>query len=107
MERENRGLTILSVIVLIINLSIFVAWLIIVGRFVPLYQEADLELPVITRINWSLRHIYMIFALILIAKEFLRKKTVTLIINCLVFILLFNLLASIYFTAVKFAMLAH
>jgi hypothetical protein len=92
MEKKSKGLNIVSIIFLCIDIvcllgfTLFIVF--VVRRMSPMYEDFKRDLPTITRIAPSSHYIFIILALILLIKEKLKKKLVTLLINIAVFIML-------------------
>ncbi|MDP2924268.1 MAG: hypothetical protein Q8O30_11225 [Candidatus Omnitrophota bacterium] len=91
MENKNKTLNIVSLILLCINILmliiIAIAWDTIANKFSAVYREFNLELPLATQIVILWRYLFFaIIISILIAKEFLKNKLLTLILNAVTLI---------------------
>ncbi|MBA4320342.1 MAG: hypothetical protein C0412_18245 [Flavobacterium sp.] len=102
MQKKIRGLAIVSTAFLCIDVICLIGLTVIViqtkGPFLAMYEETEMVLPIVTKIALSLNHyVFIVGALILIAKEWSKRKLITLIINVAAFliVLFFALLYSL------------
>lgn len=92
---KNIVIRIISAIFLALNLYLFIS-LALFSRvskreISETFKELEIELPIVTKLFFSIPYyFYIIFALILIAKEWwCKKRLINLIINIVIFLLFF------------------
>jgi len=90
MEKKSKGLTIASIIFLCLDSIILLIGAFVINRFYVLLNQFDIEFSTVTHVVFSFRYIFVILALILIAKEFIARKSITFTINLVVLIMLFG-----------------
>ncbi|MDP8230618.1 MAG: hypothetical protein P9L93_05890 [Candidatus Gorgyraea atricola] len=86
-KKDKTSVNILSIIFLVLDTLILIATPLIQGKMYGLYQEFGIKLPSFMHIIFFHKYIFIIIALILIAKEFAKNK-MNCIINIVTFIIL-------------------
>lgn len=92
MERNSKSLKIASIVILSINMLILLAftlfYVFVIRDFPRIFDLLGTKLPIITKVTFLSHYIFLALALILIVKEKLKNKLVTLMINIGAFVIL-------------------
>ncbi|MBU2103056.1 MAG: hypothetical protein KKF80_06635 [Candidatus Omnitrophica bacterium] len=89
MEKKNINLSTVSIVLLVFNVIFLFSWAVIAVRFNNVLEKFGLEQPLLTKICLSSRYVFPILALVLILKEFLKRKLAKLMTNAAVILFLF------------------
>lgn len=96
MEKKNIVWSILSIIFLAMNLYLLFVYFRVISHFEELFKGFNATLPPLTVTILVSRYFFIIIGLVLIAKEFLKNKLKTFIINVCVLIILLVLIPPFY-----------
>jgi succinate dehydrogenase hydrophobic anchor subunit len=92
MQKKIRVLAIASAVFLCIDVIALIGLTVFVvstrNKFLEIFKDFKITLPIMTRIALWSHYIFIIVALVLIAKEWSKRKLTTLITNIVVFFIL-------------------